>query len=401
VSDTTTYRGRSLEEVLPRVREELGDDAVIEAHRDGRVGGVGGFFARTMVEVDARPADEGVEDEDGAEAPAFAPEPAPAPVPVRFDALAGAEDEEAVRAAATAPFAELLAGAAGDEPHPAPEPLPAWALREPEEAPATPAPARASVPPAAAGHERRLVAHGLSEALAADVVRETVAHVLPFGAARQLKRAVRATLARRLPVAPPPGPGPRVLALVGAAGAGRTRTSAGLAAAYAAARPDGAGVACVALRAADAGAELAGLLAPHGVDVAPAGDGAEARALLAGRAGGDLAVAVLDTPAVSPRDPAAVAALAADLEAAGVTEAHVVLPATVALPVAREALAALAPLRPAGVVVTHADETDHLGPLVDLAIATGVPLSFLVSGADATGGITLADPAVLATRLLP
>jgi flagellar biosynthesis GTPase FlhF len=137
------------------------------------------------------------------------------------------------------------------------------------------------------------------------------------------------------------------------------------------------------------------------VAVDRARDGAAAGALLAARAGGDGAVAVLDTPAVSPRDPAAVAALAADHEAAGVTEAHVVLPATIALPVAREALAALAPLRPAGIVVTHADETDHLGPLVDLAIATGVPLSFLVSGADAAGGITLADPAVLATRLLP
>jgi flagellar biosynthesis GTPase FlhF len=413
VSATTTYRGRSLDEVLPQVRDELGDDAVIEAHRDGRVGGFAGFFQRTMVEVDARPA-EGDEGDAAAEAPA-----------PRFDALAGAEDEEAVRAAA-GPFAELLAGATAappqededeprfvaDAPEPAPErePLPPWALRDPEPepepapapgpAPAAP-PAAPVLPAAAAGHERRLAAHGLSPALAAAVVRETVDHVLPFAAPRGLKRAVRASLARRLPVAPPSGPGPRVIALAGAAGAGRTRTAAGLAAAYATARPDGEAVTAVALRPADAGAELTALLAPHGVAVAVAADGAAARALLADRAAAPGAVAVLDAPAVSPRDPAAVAALAADLAAAGATETHVLLPATVSLPVAREVLAALAPLRPAGVVVTHADETDHLGPLVEVAIATGVPLSFLVGGADPADGITLADPSTLAARVLP
>ena len=43
---TVTYRGRSLEEVLPQIREELGPDAIIERQRTGLVGGVGGFFQR-------------------------------------------------------------------------------------------------------------------------------------------------------------------------------------------------------------------------------------------------------------------------------------------------------------------------------------------------------------------
>ena len=56
MSDTRTYRGTSLDEILPRIREELGPDAVITRQREGTVGGVGGFFAKRMVEVEARPA---------------------------------------------------------------------------------------------------------------------------------------------------------------------------------------------------------------------------------------------------------------------------------------------------------------------------------------------------------
>ena len=82
-SGTVTYRGRSLEEVLPKIREELGPDAVIERQRTGLVGGVGGFFQREMIEVDARPAAPG---EHGT-----------------FDVLAGADDDSDLRAATAPP----------------------------------------------------------------------------------------------------------------------------------------------------------------------------------------------------------------------------------------------------------------------------------------------------------
>ena len=39
---TRTYRGSSLEEILPRIRAELGPDAVITRRREGLTGGVGG-----------------------------------------------------------------------------------------------------------------------------------------------------------------------------------------------------------------------------------------------------------------------------------------------------------------------------------------------------------------------
>ncbi|HMJ33110.1 MAG TPA: hypothetical protein VK501_04255 [Baekduia sp.] len=54
-SETFTYRGRSLEELVPRIRQDLGDDAVIVSRRETTSGGVGGFFAKREVEVEVRP----------------------------------------------------------------------------------------------------------------------------------------------------------------------------------------------------------------------------------------------------------------------------------------------------------------------------------------------------------
>src|SRR3954454_25152531 len=55
-TDVKTYRGRTLEELLPQIREELGPDAIVLRRREGLGGGVGGFFQKHFVEVDARKA---------------------------------------------------------------------------------------------------------------------------------------------------------------------------------------------------------------------------------------------------------------------------------------------------------------------------------------------------------
>ena len=47
-----TYRGASLSELAPRIRAELGDSAMILRQREGVTGGIAGFFAKRMVEVD-------------------------------------------------------------------------------------------------------------------------------------------------------------------------------------------------------------------------------------------------------------------------------------------------------------------------------------------------------------
>jgi flagellar biosynthesis protein FlhF len=173
-----TYRGRKLEDILPRIREDLGPDAVILREREGLVGGIGGFFAQRFVEVDARaggPSIDLYDDEDegaladeprvtdaragrpdpvaaagplAAEPDPFAAEPIAAepdpfaaePIAAEPDPFAGqfAEDPFAddfvrhLRAAASAwteqdaPIAELTEHAGADvEPVPAPEPSPA------------------------------------------------------------------------------------------------------------------------------------------------------------------------------------------------------------------------------------------------------------------------------------
>src|SRR3954469_8841303 len=73
MSDVKTFRGRSLEEVLPQIKADLGPDAEIVRQREGLTGGVGGFFQRACIEVEARPGEE------------------PASAPARFDASDEAE----------------------------------------------------------------------------------------------------------------------------------------------------------------------------------------------------------------------------------------------------------------------------------------------------------------------
>ena len=56
-----TYRGTDLDELLPKIREELGPDAIVLRQREGLDGGVGGFFQRRCVEVVARRGARGVD----------------------------------------------------------------------------------------------------------------------------------------------------------------------------------------------------------------------------------------------------------------------------------------------------------------------------------------------------
>src|SRR4051794_7690171 len=56
MSDVKTYRRRTREELLPQIRSELGPDAIVLRRREGLAGGVGGFFQKHFVEVDARKA---------------------------------------------------------------------------------------------------------------------------------------------------------------------------------------------------------------------------------------------------------------------------------------------------------------------------------------------------------
>jgi flagellar biosynthesis GTPase FlhF len=400
-TDTKTFRGRTLEELLPKIRAELGPDAIVLRRREGLAGGVGGFFQKSYVEVDARAA---LPDEQSLEA--------------RNDrATAEGLASPAVRALVdqAAPFADALAqaqSAVGERAHEvlvaaataaAPDaglygPQPNRAAIEETAAESVsayePEPAEglsAERPATADAAEKRLVAAGLSAALAADVVAEAVVHGLPFAQPRALKKLIRTALARRMPVMADLGSEARTIAFVGGGGAGKTSAAEHLAAVYARADAE---VVVVALRSNDGGTGLASRLEPLGVSVIAADDAEQAARRMARR---QASLTIVDTPAAGLADRAAVERIAADLRTLGVTEVHLALPATLSAAAADELAGALAPVGVTHVALTHADQTARPGAAVELAVTGRRALSYVTTREQ----IAPADPDELAKQLLP
>jgi flagellar biosynthesis GTPase FlhF len=411
-NDIKTFRGRSLEELLPKIRAELGADAIVLRRREGLAGGVGGFFQKSYVEVDARPAlpdervgGDGLHRNDRATAEGLASPAIQALVDQAApfaDALARAESSvgerahEVLIAAATASADPGLYGpqpnrAAIEEAVPAFEPDEDLADDLALDAPATRQGPGAPRPASADAAEQRLIASGLSAALAADVVSEAVAHGLPFAQPRALKKLVRTALAGRLPVMSDLGGEARTLAFVGAGGAGKSSATERLAAAYAAADAD---VVVVALRSMDGGSGLASRLEPLGASVIAADTAEQAARRLKGR---EVALTIVDTPAAGPSDRTAVARIADDLKTLGVDEVHLALPATLSAAAADELASALAPLGITHVALTHADQTARPGAPVELAIAGRRALSYVCTREE----IAPLDAHDLAKQLLP
>jgi flagellar biosynthesis GTPase FlhF len=439
-SDVKTFRGRTLEELLPQIREELGPDAIVLRRREGLAGGVGGFFQRSFVEVDARRPAPGETTPEARNDRATAEGLSTPGIQTLIqqaspfaDALSRAEGAAADRAGDV-----LLATAQGDgtaaaapapsPPAPAPAPTPAPASPSPQvpaglygpqpTAPAEPAAPTPALPPAeppapalapapagviaappempdrpasAATAEQRLLAAGLSTGLVEDVVGEAVAHGLPFAQPRALKKLVRSALARRVPVMSDLGPDRRVIAIAGAGGAGKTALITRLATAYAAADHE---VVVIALRSPDGGNGLAAALEPLGISVIAATDAAQAARRLRRR---EPLVTLVDTPALGAGDAKAAAALAPELRALGCTEVHLALPATVSAAAADEVADALAPLGLTHLALTHADQTARPGAPVELAIRSRRPLSYLAT----RDSVEPADAAAIASQLLP
>ncbi len=409
-NDIQTFRGRTLEELLPKIRAELGADAIVLRRREGLAGGVGGFFQKSYVEVDARAA---LPDEkplearndrataEGLSSPAIqalVEQASPfADALTRAESSVGERAHEVMVAAASA---SVDAGLYGPQPNRTAieEAVPVAdgyvSGFEPDEEPAVPATRQGPGTPRPATAdtaEQRLVAAGLSPALAADVVAEAVAHGLPFAQPRALKKLIRTALARRLPVIADLGGEARTLAFVGAGGAGKSSATERLAAAYAGADAD---VVVVALRSIDGGSSLASRVEPLGVSVIAADTAAEAVRRLRGR---EAALTIVDAPAAGPADRAAVTRIAEDLKALDVDEVHLALPATLSAAAADELAAALAPLGITHIALTHADQTARPGAPVELAVTGRRALSYVCTREE----IAPLDAHELAKQLLP
>ena len=387
-NEPRTYRGTDLEELLPKIRAELGHDAIVLRQRDGLHGGIGGFFQHRCVEVVARRGAPGIDLYDEmSPAPDAAPEPPPTAIrEIMRTAAPFVEHLHAAQAPLTEaePARPQLASAPpetdpvpGAETEAAPPQAPTAGQAEPEldpepEPPEPPQPTVTVVEPArlsgaAAAHERTLVGAGIAPALAADILGATISHAVPLAPTRAIKHLVRDALAARIPLVAAVAAGGRTIAFVGAGGAGKTLCATRLAAAYAA----------------DSDLDVRVLdLAAGELPEPPDAD--------------EPAVTIVDTPAVSPASGVEARALARRLRRLDSCDVHVVVPATLSAAAVRRLLDGLAPLKPDAIVLTHLDEVDHAGPVLDEVIARGLALSYC---SDASA-LTPVDPAALAARVL-
>ena len=415
-----TYRGGSIEELLPQIRGELGRDAVIVRQREGLIGGVGGFFQKRCVEVEARPGGPGIDvyDDGGVTEPEPHPpafeepeddlKPGPEPL-VRNDVatregLATPAVQELVGQAQ--PFAEMLEMADPEpsmeiEPKPSIEieiePKPSIEIEiEPKpsleiEPEPEPEPKEPLGPPRAEVLRQGMTAAGLGEDIAREVVDSVLASAMPFVNAGRLRTLVRNQLALRIPIALAAEPGPRTIALVGPAGAGKTAAIAAIAAAHAA---QGAPAACLALNSSDDGAALEAILAGTAVRVLALNTSQLAATPLSNRDGGLL---LIDTPPLWS-GAEQLGKIARRIATAKPAEVHLVMRAGAAAAAGAELLEGLAALRPNRLLLTGAAETAHLGGVLDVAIRSGIPLGYV---AESPQEVALADPRDLAGRIVP
>ena len=232
MTETKTYRGKTLDEVLPQIRAELGDDAIILRRREGIVGGIGGFFGRRCVEVDAIPS------------PAAASRTVALPARTVFDAYdshhddAGADAENPVIRTMldqAHPFAQALEAAELRAESPAPAATMADAEDEDEGAEEFQA---IEFPPTAGDGDweaaaAEAVAAGLPAAVVEALARDARRAMQPFAQDSSPLGLLERALARQIKVEHGWRTKRRTIALVGAAGAGKTLTAAKLCHAYA------------------------------------------------------------------------------------------------------------------------------------------------------------------------
>jgi flagellar biosynthesis protein FlhF len=390
VTETKTYRGKTLDEVLPQIRAELGEDAIILRRREGIVGGIGGFFGRRCVEVEA------------IASPAAATRTVALPASTVFDAYDSSPDtpgddveNPVIRTLMNQahPFAQALQTAElsidADVQAPAQDDAADAAAEEFRAIEFPPIAGDGDWEAAAA----TAVAAGLPAAVVDALARDARRAMQPFAQSTDPVELIERALARQIKVEHGWKTKRRTIALVGAAGSGKTLTAAKLCHAYA----TGSTLAVRTLSLEPpADAYRLGALTEHldiGLRVAQTPDtAARAAARMAGES-----LIVVDTPPVSANDPDGIADLAMLLEAVRPDETHLVVPAwadartTVAL---YEAITAHFPVT--RITITRLDEVSSLAAAVGLSFTLKRPLAYVTDGRRPIGGLRPADPGELA-----
>jgi hypothetical protein len=256
-----------------------------------------------------------------------------------------------------------------------------------------PSPPRPIDAAAASAITAELSARGAGQPWTAQLISTAGAHGTPLSGS--LLAAAEAELARRIVPAPTlPATGAAV-AFIGAGGAGKTRCTAALASAYS--RASTLGVTVIAVDNPSGARELKRLLDGDGVPVLSLSGERARQAVAAYREAGFV---IVDTPTTTPTDPTALEALGASLAPLELDATFVTLPATLGPQAARRALAGFGRLNPTAVAITHADETDQLAVVVEIAIANRIPLAYFHAGTDHRSAMSSVEAGALAQQLL-
>lgn len=433
-----TYVGRSLEELAPQIREELGPDAVILSQREGLKGGVGGFFGTKSIEVLA------------ADRMPETPQPGYAPQASRSAALATAPAPSAMRetdkeraalviaalgdmkarqtpasqaaAAYTAPAEELelpdFAGSIGhvELPAYAPELAVGEARYEPEVTASIIveqqlgghgmllAPRLPELPEPPASDDATTLLDELDRAgVASDIARSVVEaaerHLLPFQPAAPLRDLVRARIRSIVRVEAGWGDsGQRTLAVAGPTGSGKTTVLLKLAERYCAA---GLSVGVLALEPVPTGRTRMGDALDDSLtfDLRRASSISAVRAALRAFAGHD--IVLVDTPGSAMVEGPARDALLTLLAECEIDELHAVLPLGMADRELAHVLGRLVELGANRLLPTKLDETRFSGALLTLAATSQLPLAYLSSGPRVNDELDVADGGSICDRILP
>ena len=412
--ETKTYRGASLEELLPQIRDELGPDAVIMRQREGIVGGVGGFFGKKCVEVDVAPPARAVAAAHGPAVPRgtlvdtydTGSQRDEQPFELELDEHALDLDERdldldmhaldldapSVDAAHAQPArhdGDLMEALIAQASPFADELAQAW---ETELFAPPAAPAADPLEPL----RRALADAGLPQRLVEAVLDDAEHGLRAFAPEHALADHVRGALATRISL-DVGGRWPRRIALVGPAGAGRTLAAAKLCAAYA---RDGRSVCAVSLEQARRAFALAAVTEPFGVALETADD--EETIGLVRKRLAPYEVVIVDTPPVDPAEADSAARLAKLLRALRPTEIVLVLTADTPVDTTRLLVRELrAQMKLRSLLVTHADTSRPRGAAVGVSIAEKLPVSYVSDGPLATTGLRPASTDELARMIVP
>jgi hypothetical protein len=364
--DTRTYRGASVEELLPQIREELGPDAIVVRRRDGIVGGIGGFFGRSCVELEA----------------------ARRAVDVAAPVLALPPSTVAAAYAATAPAEEAVVPELGhDDPAPLASVLPVTFDEHLE---------RAAVPAAPRGElgERIeladiLLAAGVSVKVGEELVRRAAFDVRPF-TDDDLATSARAVLTEALRTLPAADARRRTIVLAGLEPTGVVEVAASLARGYGRA---GLVVGIVALAGLRSAAALHDATADARCRIALAEEPADVDRACARLGRTDVRLAI--APALDGADGGHAAAALCHL---GRRRTHLVLPAGVSADEADQLHACVSDEIPLDALLPiDLDRAATVGGVLSLALERRLPIAWTAT----RGQVAPIDVGALVRRVVP